>query len=138
MWKDKYNTYGFKVTFNPESSIKGVDGMVPLIQMFGTKDRDTNFESLDIDYELSSLGICVDYHPTRLTYVDFEGFEFTDNDGNVETLSPDCSGDFEKIDLTDRKLIGFKVVVSDFIRERRNIRTICPIVHNNEKSELKV
>ena len=95
MWKDQYNTYGFRVTFSPEKGIKDVSGMVPVTQMFGTKDRDVNFESLDIDYDLSSIGICVDDHHSRATYVDFEGFDFTDENGNTQVLSPACDGDFE-------------------------------------------
>ena len=48
MWKDQYNTYGFEVTYTPE--IPDAVGWYPETHLFGTKDRDDNFESLEIDY----------------------------------------------------------------------------------------
>jgi hypothetical protein len=36
--------------------------------------------------------------------------------------------DQQVVDLTGRRLIGFKTIISDYQRGQRNIRTICPII----------
>ena len=120
MWKDQYNTYGFEVTYTPE--IPGAVGWEPETHLFGTKDRDDNQESLEIDYQLAALGICVDTEHSNPKYYDFEGFQFTNTNGDVETLSPDCQGEFIQTDLRGRSLLGFQVIVSDFVNSYRNIR----------------
>ena len=74
MWKDQYNTYGFEVTYTPE--IPNAEGWYPVTHLFGTKDRDDNLEALEIDYTLTSIGICVDTEHDRPTFIDFEGFQF--------------------------------------------------------------
>ena len=81
MWKDQYNTYGFEVTFTPE--IPDAVGWLPETHLFGTKDRDDNFESLEIDYQLASIGICVDIEHDKPRYTDFEGLQFTNSNGDV-------------------------------------------------------
>ena len=128
MWKEKYNTYGFRVTFISE--LPGAE-FEPQTHMYGTMDRNDNFETLEIDYQLASLGICADTEHSNPIYRDFEGLQFTDSDGATQTLSPNCEGGFDTIDLRGRSLLGFKVTVSDFTNGYRNIRTICPIVQNN-------
>ena len=128
MWKDQYNTYGFQVTFTPE--VPKTIGLYPETHMFGTMDKDDNFETLEIDYQLSSLGICVDTEHQRDKFSDFEGFQFINSEGDIQTLSPDCQGEFIQFDLTTRALLGFSVVTSDFTNGYRNIRKICPIVQN--------
>ena len=72
MWKDQYNTYGFEVTYTPE--IPGAVGWEPETHLFGTKDRDDNQESIEIDYQLAALGTCVDTEHSNPKYYDFEGF----------------------------------------------------------------
>ena len=44
-------------------------------------------------------------------------------------MGPECDGDTVSFDLSRDTLVGFKTTISDaFVRSKRNIRTICPIV----------
>ena len=42
------------------------------------------------------------------------------------------------MDLTERTLVGFRIVTSDFIDGRRNIRAVCPIVQELDCSEATI
>ena len=56
---------------------------------------------------------------------DFEGFIFTEYDDVVQELTPHCphEEDWISVDLTERRLIGFKVIESDYAG-KRNLRSI--------------
>ena len=56
---------------------------------------------------------------------DFEGFKFTEYDDVFQELTPHChrEEDWISVDLTERRIIGFKVVESDYVG-KRNLRSI--------------
>ena len=44
-------------------------------------------------------------------------------------MSAQCDGLYTDFDLTEKTLVGFRTIISDFDSgDRRNIKTICPIV----------
>ena len=61
---------------------------------------------------------------------DFEGFKFSEFDGDSDQLTPSCpNNDFHIYDLSLKKrLIGFHVTISDYTGGRQNIRSIAAIV----------
>ena len=84
-------------------------------------------EEITFNHEITELHICVDTVAANSIDRDFVGFKFREINGNLVTLSPDC-GEWNIIDLTHKRLIGFNVIVSDYTTGRRNIRAIAPIV----------
>ena len=85
-----------------------------------------------MEKDIQNLTICVDYFNRGERHRDFEGFEFIQYGEYGERLVPAC-GRHEDYDLTGKRLIGFKVILSDYSNappyneERRNIRSICPL-----------
>ena len=80
--------------------------------------------------DLEKLIICATVNSAYDFDQDFEGFSFYPYDQGVINLRPGCSvNDEVEIDLTGKRLIGFRVVVTDRINVNdRTIRTICPII----------
>ena len=75
-----------------------------------------------------SLGIC-HTATTGNNNDDFEGLHFTELDGDYTVLSPNCKDSaITNFDLSARRLIGFRVINSDYRGGRVNIRSIAPIV----------
>ena len=69
-------------------------------------------------------------NPRSARHADFEGFRFLEyGETKKKTLSPSCpQKDFISIDLTRSRVVGFRVIISDYQRGLRNIRSICPIL----------
>ena len=70
--------------------------------------------------------MCVDASDYHKWHSDFEGFIFTEYDDRVQELVPKCDieEDWISVDLTEKRLIGFRTVESDYLNGRRNIRSI--------------
>ena len=71
--------------------------------------------------------MCVDSSQgQQKVHADFEGFKFTDYADVLKELTPSCNNknDWISVDLTNRRLIGFKIYESDYIDGRRNVRGI--------------
>ena len=128
MWKSQTSTSGFKVTYSP--FIPDSSGWPEVDYMFGETDQTSEQSSLefDADSQLSSFAICVDSHSQTELNEDFKGFTFT-SESNTQSLSAQCDGLYTDFDLTEKTLVGFRAIISDYgSGDRRNIRTICPIV----------
>ena len=74
------------------------------------------------------MEICVDGIGTTGVSADFEGFKFIEVDGTTQFLTASCPNPNQIVDLSQKRLIGFHVIVSDYLAGRRNIRAIAPIV----------
>ena len=70
--------------------------------------------------------MCVDATVLYNHNSDFEGFILTEYDDVVQELTPKCNEeeDWISVDLTEKRLIGFKVIESDYTDGRRNLRSI--------------
>ena len=129
MWKSQTSTSGFKVTYSP--FIPDSSGWLEVNYMFGETDLTSDHGSLEFDpnSQLSSFEICVDNHSQTELNEDFKGFKFNFADSDTQTLSAQCDGLYTDFDLTEKTLVGFRTIISDFDSgDRRNIKTICPIV----------
>ena len=94
--------------------------------MFGNDDITENTEVLTFERDLKTIQMCVDASNYHKYHSDFEGFIFTQYDDVVQELTPECPRveDWIPVDLTEKRLIGFKVIESDYIDGLRNIRSI--------------
>ena len=127
MWKNTANTSGFKVWFSayPPSEFSGWPDQE---HMFGFTDETSNIEEITLDSEVVFLETCVDGYPANSSpNADFEGIFFTEHDGDYQGLTPDCPNR-QSWDLSQDRLIGFRVVLSLYYTGRINIRGIAPIV----------
>ena len=60
---------------------------------------------------------------------DIEGLSFLEYNNNFQYLGPSCNvHNNVVVDLRGYRLIGFKIITSDFNENWRNIKTITPIV----------
>ena len=87
---------------------------------------------------MQEIEICVDDQNSEGKNRDFEGFKFLEYGSSTTVdISADCPAENWKVlDLTNKRLIGFKVIISDHLSDDRecfkNIRSICPIVDSFE------
>ena len=58
MWKNLYNVSGFRLTFIP--IIPEASGWNPVSFIFGYTDQTSELETIEIDYNLAKIGICID------------------------------------------------------------------------------
>ena len=113
MWKTNGATSGFEVTYTAPKDFVGWD---PIVQKFGTEGNDHyKAEEITLEKDLQALEICLD-DLSSSPHDDFEGFNFIEYGGRETKLSPSCNWgrDSEIIDLVGKRLVGFKVVVSDY------------------------
>lgn len=129
MWKNNARTSGFKVTYSLPDDSSFTGWPTELTHMFGSETYDSRFDSIELTKDLEKLIICADVNSVAEAEQDFEGFSFYPYDESVINLRPGCSvNDEVEIDLTGKRLIGFRVVVTDRVANDRTIRTICPII----------
>ena len=129
---------GFEVTFSPDND--SITNWPPqLTYFFGNKDLEEDKASVEFTIdgvinEIKDIDICID--PTNNgPGNDFEGFRFTLFDNSqieLQTTNPPCAS-WEKQELNGKRLIGFRVVETDYpdtdgFIVARNIRQIQPIV----------
>ena len=101
--------------------------------MFGTQVETSQYEEFEFDDDLLQIDLCIDFYHVNSECHDFQSCIIYTSSGQTITLGPECDGDFVQFDLSRNTLIGFRTVISDaFIRTKRNIRTICPIVQEIE------
>ena len=68
-----------------------------------------------MEKDIETLTICVDTLTIGERHRDFEGFEFTQYGEYGISLIPKCPrGNYIDFDLTGKRLIGFKVILSDY------------------------
>ena len=101
---------------------------------FGETEQTEDYEYVDLQKDIETLTICVDKLNKGHRHRDFEGFEFTQYGEYGIKLMPKCGRrNYVDFDLVGKRLIGFKVILSDytdappFTQDRRNIRSICPL-----------
>lgn len=126
MWKNAVNTDGFELTFSPDPASE-FSGWPDETHVFGYTLETANLQTITFSEDLQKLEICVDSIGTGSVSSDFEGFKFTETNGNVQTLSPNCDP-WYSYDLTQGRLIGFRVINSFYMGARMNIRAIAPII----------
>ena len=133
MWLWSDSTSGFTVTYNVPDDPK-FENWPELTHHFGFQNGTEN-QQITFEKDFSEISICVDDHNSEQEQ-DFEGFKFLQYDevAPIEILptSSGCSdGTFKVLDMTDKRLIGFKVIISDHLGSDgrySNIRQICPLV----------
>ena len=85
MWKTKFVTTGFEMTFEPE--FDDMENWPTVTHMFGNKELTSQQESItlkDVDgnnREIKELEVCIDLRYINILQADFEGFRFTLSDG---------------------------------------------------------
>ena len=126
LYKDVRSASGFEVTFCPHPR-EQFPGLPEETHLFGQTTHVKKVEEITLDSDLKRVEICVDnVHAQGGAGADFEGFKFTEMDGQVTKLAAHCPkrADWVTIDLTDRRIIGFRVVESHWYSRFRNIRSI--------------
>ena len=88
MWKNAFFTSGFRLTFEP--IFKFTTGWNPVTLLYGYTDQTSEFEEIEIDYDLLKIGICIDDLHEFEDYKDFEGFEFFKSETEKQTISSAC------------------------------------------------
>ena len=94
MWKNTGNTDGFQVWYNVMPS-DAFDGWPELTYTFGSTGETSELQTETFDVDLVSFSICFDDVPGHTKTNDFEGFEFTESDGTVTYISPECAAEYE-------------------------------------------
>ena len=139
MWKDGGRSSGFKVTYTLQDDVSFTGWPTELTHMFGNEDHVSHYDSVELTQDLEKLIICADVNSAATNEADFEGFTFYQYDETELNLRPSCSvNDEVEIDLTGKRLIGFRVVVTDRVRDYRNIRTICPIIDTPDCADSQI
>ena len=58
--------------------------------LYGYTDQTSEFEEIEIDYDLFKIGICIDDLHGFEEYKDFEGFEFFKSETEKQTITAAC------------------------------------------------
>ena len=72
---------------------------------------------------MSLIALCVENYSSEGS---FGGIELIEEDGDGHYLDDACYGDYIDFDLTDKSLVGFRVVIDT--SEEFGYSSICPIV----------
>ena len=105
--------------------------------MFGTQASYFGSESIEFTKDLEEVALCLDYHVRNQKHADFAGLQFTEyGEESSDWLISRCSlSKAQRVNLTGKRLLGFRAVVSDYTNsppyrlDTVNIRQLCPIVH---------
>ena len=139
MWKDGGRSSGFKVTYSLPDDSSFTGWPTELTHMFGNEDLVSGYDSIELTQDLEKLIICADVNNAATNEADFEGFTFYPYDESALKLRPSCSvNDEVEIDLTGKRLIGFRVVETYRNNNYRNIRTICPIIDEPDCADSQI
>ena len=86
------------------------------------------FESIEFGLDLEELQLCVNQEGEEIDQ-NFRGFKFLEYGSDQPiTLGASCPDEqWQTIDLASKRVVGFTVMVSDH-DDRRNIRSICPLI----------
>jgi hypothetical protein len=73
-------------------------------------------------------------------HADFEGFSFLEYGATKKkSLAAGCPRkDYVAFDLTRSRLIGFRVIISDYQQGQQNIRAICPLLDTPDCAETEL
>ena len=113
-----------KVTFSP--IIPDESGWYSVSHVYGEDLNPNIFDEADIDSNLSLIALCVEnYFTSQGT---FGGIELIEEDGQGYYLDDACYGDYIDFDLTDKSLVGFRVVIDPSREYGYGYSSICPIV----------
>ena len=104
--------------------------------MFGQDDLPLDENVVELDVDLEKIHICLDGNNVKNSNRDLHGFKFFPIGKSEIALSSRCGSSNEvAYDLTGKRLIGFKTVISDNNWKQRNVRTICPIIDEPDCTE---
>ena len=98
--------------------------------MFGFDYETDKYEEMELSAELQNLWICAYQTANNPIHANFRGFTFQEYGSDTKKrLQSSCAHTRQNLfDLTRSRLIGFRVIISDFWQGKQNIRAICPIL----------